>query len=69
MKDCEVKLAEASRKTGVPLRALYDGGTGVTTLRIGARIDSPGTDEDTLRRQITTTAKALREAYEEVTSV
>jgi hypothetical protein len=56
-------VARLSKEHGVELKMLYDGGVGVTTVRIGAKIGSPSTDAETLRQQIGGTAKVLEEAY------
>ncbi len=69
LKDCEKKVAEVSEKTGIEAKVLYDGGEGVTTFRIGAKIESPSADEEVLRRQIITTAKVLKEAYDSVLQI
>lgn len=69
LKECERKVAEVSTTTGVHLEILYDGGAGLTTFRIGARIDSPTSDAETLRRQITEAAEALKQAYNQVRKV
>lgn len=66
LKKCQREVVEMSKKAGIQMKVLYDGGTGVTTLRIGARIDSPSDDEETLRQQIIATARVLKEAYDAV---
>lgn len=55
-----------SKKHGVELKMLYDGGVGVTTVRIGAKIGSPSDDLTILRKQIIDAAKVLSEAYDAV---
>lgn len=65
LKTCESKVVGVSKKTGVHLEILYDGGAGVTTFRIGTKIDSPSSDAEALKHQIANTASALREAYDE----
>jgi hypothetical protein len=59
----DVTLARLSKEYGVELRTFYDGGVGVTTVRIGAKIESPSSDVETLRQQIAATEKVLKEAY------
>lgn len=66
LKECERIVAEISEKTGMQVKVLYDGGEGVTTFRIGARIDTPGSDEEALRQRVVATAKLLKEAYVDV---
>jgi len=67
LKECQRKLAELMKKTGVELKPLYDGGVGVTTLRIGARVGPGGVDSETLQRQVMATAEVLKNAYDLVT--
>jgi hypothetical protein len=62
-------VARLSKEHGVELRMLYDGGVGVTTVRIGAKIGSPSSDLQTLTQQTGSTAKALKEAYDCVLEV
>jgi len=69
LKASETGVAERSKRTGVHMEILYDGGSGVTTFRIGARIDSPSTEAEALRRQIAYTAKVLKDTYNEVRHV
>ena len=69
LKASEAVVADRSKRTGVHMELLWDGGSGVTTFRIGARIDSPSTEEGTLRRQIADTAKILKDAYGEVRQI
>lgn len=66
LKASETVVARSSKATGVHLEILYDGGSGVTTFRIGARIDSPPKEPEALRRQIADTAMVLRDVYNEV---
>lgn len=69
LKASETIVAERSKRTGVHLEILYDGGSGVTTFRIGARIDSPSSEEEGLRRKIADTAMVLKDAYDEVRKI
>ena len=62
-------VAEAAKAYNVELKLLYDGGTGVTTVRIGARIASPVPDEGRLWKQIVKTAAVLKEVYRDVLEV
>lgn len=59
-------LARLSEEHGVELKTLYDGGVGVTTVRIGARLSSVEGEKETLREQVTSAAKVLKEAYDAV---
>jgi hypothetical protein len=69
LKQCERRVSEISDKSGIPLKILYDGGAGVTTFRIGAKIVSPPSDEEALRLRFLMTAVVLKEAYNAVADV
>ena len=62
-------IAERSKMTGVHMEVLYEGGPGVSTFRIDARIDPPATDAEALRHQIADTSMVLRDAYNEVRKI
>ena len=69
LEECERRLAEISKKTEIPMKILYDGGAGVTTFRIGAKMVSPPKEAEALQARIVETAKALKDAHKEVTDV
>jgi hypothetical protein len=69
LKECEKRVAEISERTGVRLKIIYDGGTGVTTFRIGAKITDAPTDMFILRQVILPIAQVLREAHDAVVRV
>lgn len=69
LKECEKRVAEISAESGVPLKVLYDGGAGVTTFRIGAKMVSPPSEVQALRERILATARVLKEAYRAVSDV
>lgn len=58
-------VSRVSKEHGVELKLLYDGGVGVTTVRIGARMDD-NENPEALKGSIKRVASALREAYDEV---
>jgi hypothetical protein len=64
--NCEKRVAEISEEAGIPLKILYDGGAGVTTFRIGAKIESPPADEEALKLKMIMTAAVLKEAHHAV---
>ena len=69
LKECEERVAEISERTGVRLKIIYDGGTGVATFRIGAKIADAPTDMSILRQVILPIAQVLREAHNVVVKV
>lgn len=69
LEECEKRVAALSEKAGIPMKILYDGGAGVTTFRIGAKMVSPPREAQALRERMVKTVKVLREAYKEVGSV
>ncbi|MDG7009038.1 MAG: hypothetical protein JRN06_12570 [Nitrososphaerota archaeon] len=69
LKECEKRVAEISERTGVKLRIIYDGGTGVTTFRIGAKIADAPTDMNILRQVILPISQVLKEGHDAVVKV
>jgi hypothetical protein len=61
-------VSKISKRYGVELKMLYDGGAGVSTVRVGARI-SPVPDQKEMEEAIVRTAKVLKEAYDGVMDV
>ena len=59
---------EVGTRNGVELKLLYDGGVGVTTVRIGGRVPAVPSSGEAMKETVESVAKALREAYERVVS-
>jgi len=59
-------VTRLSKKHGIELKMLYDGGVGVTTVRIGARMNSVSDEKEDLRQRIMAIARVLKEAYNAV---
>jgi hypothetical protein len=66
---CEKRVSDMSEESGIPLKVLFDGGEGVTTFRIGAKIESPPTDTEALKLKILMVASVLKEAYKAVLDI
>jgi len=70
LKRYERIVSEVSKRSGVPLKLLYDGGAGLTTVRIAVPTTSFNScHENETRQVVKSVAKALREAYERVFEV
>jgi hypothetical protein len=63
---CEKRVADMSEESGIPMKILFDGGAGVTTFRIGAKIETPPAGEEGLKLKIVMVAAVLKQAYKAV---
>jgi hypothetical protein len=59
-------LSEVGKKSGLNLRLLYDGGSGLTTVRIAVPTSFHSYDESETREVVEQVSKVLMEAYDQV---